>query len=116
LLHGSFLFFNSAHIRPTRTLMEHARKLGKLIGRSSGIDFHSAIVEIARVAGKSKAGRGMLGEVTEANALDVSANHPVAGYTGFGCHAEFQCSEEVTSLCPPTSQDFVGQVNKPAAD
>ena len=87
MLHGRFLFFNPADIRPARTLPQLRGEIGEFIGWSGGVDLHAAIVEIARVAGESQPGCGALGEVAKADALDASANHPAAADKWFSPHA-----------------------------
>lgn len=87
MLHGRFLFFNSADIRPARTLAQLRREIGKFIGRPGGVNLHAAIVQVARVAGEPQSGGGMLCKVAEADALNASANYPATAYNCFGVHA-----------------------------
>jgi hypothetical protein len=87
LLHGGFLFFNSADIGPARTLAEAGGEIGEFFGWSGGVDFDASIVEIAGISGEPEGGCGVLREVAESDALDGSANHPSASYAGFSAHA-----------------------------
>ncbi len=82
MLHGGFLFFNSANVGPSRALAEAGGEIGQLVVRSGGVDFDAAIIEIAGVAGESQAGSGVPGEVAETDALNASANQPAASLRG----------------------------------
>ena len=54
-----------------------------LLGRAHSVDFHGAIVEIARPAANPNGIGGMLHEPTEADALYTAGNEPSACFNGF---------------------------------
>src|SRR4051812_36797384 len=76
VLHLRRLFVHTAHVRPSRALVQHPGKLRELLLRPGGVYLHAAIIQIARVPGQSQTHGRALREVSEPYALDPPAYEP----------------------------------------
>ena len=63
-------FQNLADGREARPALERQTELGVLLQRADGENFHAAIAQVPDIAGDAQFLGGVLGEITEAHALD----------------------------------------------
>jgi hypothetical protein len=71
-----FRLFHAPDAGPEWTLMQQARKFFQAVGRSDGIDLHSAIVLIPNPAAQPKAGRISLNKPSESDSLHPAGDKP----------------------------------------
>src|SRR5664279_4824856 len=70
------LFFDAAHVAPSRAAVQHAGQFGELGYGADGVDFDAPVVEIAGVAREPEFHGGALREVAIADARHAPTDEP----------------------------------------
>lgn len=74
LFERGLLFVDATHIGHPRTSPERAAQFIQLFGCSRGVDFHTPIIEVARIALDPEIVCNLLHEVSEPYTLNAPAN------------------------------------------
>lgn len=67
--------------------MEQGRQFRQFFSGARSVNFHAAVIEIARVSGETQRRRGALREVAISHTLHTSANVPAPGFQVLSCHS-----------------------------
>ena len=84
MLNRGILLINPEHIRKSRACPQPLAQLRQIRRRAGRVDFHAAIVQIARVACELELGCDALNEVAEADTLHASADEVALGRYSHG--------------------------------